>query len=91
MEKSPIFKGLPKKKQHKEIRIAVCKAIDSFEVGQKFNGKMIQKKAAEFYPGIKKNLLGNNYALYANVSQRRMRLYRPRQFNLSETSEGGNK
>lgn len=68
MEKSPIFEGLPKKKQHKEIRIAVCKAIDSFEVGQKFNGKMIQKKAAEFYPGIKKT--------YLETIMRYMRMYR---------------
>lgn len=68
MEKSPIFEGLPKKKCHKEIRLAVCKAIDSFEVGQKFNGKMIQKKASEFYPEIKKT--------YLETIMRYMRMYR---------------
>ena len=91
MKTSPIFEGLPKKKQHKEIRIAVCKAIDSFEIGQKFNGKMIQKKSSRVLPRNQKDLLGNNHALYAKVSQRRMRLHRPRQFNLSETCKGGNK
>jgi hypothetical protein len=52
MESSPIYLELPKKKKHKEIRIAVCKAIDSFEVGQKMTGEMIQEKAAEFFPEI---------------------------------------
>ena len=68
MEKSPIYEGLPKKKKHKEIRIAVCKAIDSFEDGEKFNGKMIQSKAAEFYPGIKE--------AYLETIMRYMRMYR---------------
>lgn len=52
MNNSPIFNELPKKKNHKEIRIAVCKAIDSFEEGKKFSGEMIQEKAAEFFPEI---------------------------------------
>ncbi len=68
MNSSPIFEGLPKKQKHKEIRIAVCKAIDSFEVGQKFNGKMIQEKAAEFYPEIKNK--------YLETIMRYMRMYR---------------
>lgn len=50
---SPIYWDLPKKKKHKEIRIAVCKAIDSFEDGQKITGEMIQEKAAEFFPEVK--------------------------------------
>ena len=49
---SPIYSELPKKKQHKEIRIAVCKAIDSFDDGEKITGEMIQAKAAEFFPEI---------------------------------------
>lgn len=52
MTVSPIYDGLPKKKHHKEIRIAVCKAIDSFEEGKKFTGEMLQEKAAEFYPEV---------------------------------------
>ena len=44
---------LPKKKNHKEIRIAICKAIDSFEVGEKITGEMIQNKASEYFPEIK--------------------------------------
>lgn len=68
MESSLIFDNLPKKKCHKEIRIAVCKAIDSFEIGQKFNGKMIQEKAAEFYPEIKNK--------YLETIMRYMRKYR---------------
>lgn len=43
---------LPKKKQHKEIRIAVCKAIDSFSDGQKITAEMIQSKASEFFPEV---------------------------------------
>ena len=51
MEKQSTFcEDLPRKKNHKEIRIAVCKAIDSFEDGQKFSGEMIQERAAQFYP-----------------------------------------
>lgn len=49
---SPIYSELPKKKNHKEIRIAVCKAIDSFEVGTKITGEMIQEKAAEYFPEV---------------------------------------
>ena len=68
---SPIYYGLPKKKKHKEIRIAVCKAIDSFEDGEKFTGEMIHEKAAEYFPEIKNK--------YLETVMRYMRKYRREQ------------
>ena len=68
MKSSVFCEGLPKKKNHKEIRIAVCKAIDSFEPGTKITGEMIQAKAAEFYPEIANKHL--------DTVMRYMRMYR---------------
>lgn len=65
---SPIYRELPKKKKHKEIRIAVCKAIDSFDVGTKITGEMIQKKAAEYFPEVANKHL--------DTIMRYMRMYR---------------
>lgn len=54
---APFTDTLPRKKNHKEIRIAVCKAIDSFEDGKKITAEMIQDKAAEFFPEIRQKHL----------------------------------
>lgn len=51
MENTSVFcDELPKKKNHKELRIAVCKAVDSFDDGAKISAEMIQDRAAVFFP-----------------------------------------
>ena len=50
MNESPIYSGLPKKKNHKEIRKAVDKVLDSMEYGTKFAGSELPKMCAAIEP-----------------------------------------
>lgn len=49
-ESSPITDSLPKKKFHKEIRIAVDRVLDSMVVGTKFSGSELPGMCAAIEP-----------------------------------------
>lgn len=68
--KSPIYKGLPKKKNHVEIRKAVDKVLDSMEIGTKFSGSDLPKMCARIEP-LCKHTEGETIRRY-------MRYYRSR-------------
>lgn len=48
---------LPKKSNHKELKIAVCKAVDSYDDGDIITPEMLQKKVISFYPDANKTFL----------------------------------
>lgn len=70
MEVSPITRLLPKKKNHKEIRKAVDKVLDSMAVGTRFSGSELPAMCASIEP-MCRNTEGETIRRY-------MRYYRSR-------------
>lgn len=51
MAQSPIYRNLPKKEHHKELRIAVSKVLDDMEPGTEFSSVDLYEKVQQLWPG----------------------------------------
>lgn len=76
--KSTFTRDLPRKKKHKEIRVAVCKAIDEMEIGQKFSSLDLYEQVMVNCPELK--------MLFLETVLRYARMYRRDKFQCVDRS-----